>query len=346
MDPLGLTSAAWEALAVSWGQPRYRGRQIFDALHRSGRLDYASMQELPGDLRERLARELPIRLPEVARREDSADGSVKLGLRLEDGALIEAVYMPTGEASAEVNEFSDARAVSPAPDSQTRASKLDASRDPLHRLPFFPDGLRRRLRLLRDGAPGRRAQSLGGRDPGAAPRAALRGRPRDRGDAPGLHGHGRAVSESRGGDPGARGPLRARFAAPRHRVDLRHHARLRALRRAAEAAEPRGVPERGGRGGAREADADHEDLPARGPRRGDAGLAARGAPVDPHRVRAHRRRQRLAGGGAQAGSPAARPARQGQRHSVERGPGLPAGLEDGPTKRRSTLSSGRSPTRA
>lgn len=118
MDPLGLTSAAWETLAVSWGQPRYRGRQIFDALHRSGRLDYASMQELPGDLRERLARELPIRLPEVARREDSADGSVKLGLRLEDGALIEAVYMPTGEASAEVNEFSDARAVSPPPDSK------------------------------------------------------------------------------------------------------------------------------------------------------------------------------------------------------------------------------------
>jgi len=118
MDPLGLTTAAWEALALSWGLPRYRGRQVFDALHRSGRLDYGSIQELPGELRERLARELPIRLPEVARREESADGSVKLGLRLEDGALIEAVYMPSGEATAEVNEFSDARAVSTAPESK------------------------------------------------------------------------------------------------------------------------------------------------------------------------------------------------------------------------------------
>ncbi len=114
MDPLGLTPAAWEALALAWELPRYRGRQIFDALHRSGRLDYTAMQELPAGLRERLGRELPIRLPEVARREESVDGSVKLGLRLPDGALIEAVYMPVGEATAQVNEFTDARAAASA----------------------------------------------------------------------------------------------------------------------------------------------------------------------------------------------------------------------------------------
>ncbi len=108
-----MTSAAWEALAVEWGLARYRGRQIFDALHRGGRLEYAAMRELSGELREKLARERPIRLPEVARREESVDGSVKLGLRLEDGALIEAVYMPAGETTAQVNEFTDARAVSP-----------------------------------------------------------------------------------------------------------------------------------------------------------------------------------------------------------------------------------------
>ncbi len=110
-----MTAAAWEALAADRGLPRYRGRQIFDALHRGGRLDYDQVHELPRELREALARELPIRLPEVARREESADGSVKLGLRLEDGALIEAVYMPTGEAFAQVNEFTDARAVPPEP---------------------------------------------------------------------------------------------------------------------------------------------------------------------------------------------------------------------------------------
>ena len=117
MDPLGTTTAAWEAFAESRGLPRYRGRQIFDALHRRGRLDYAAMRELPGTLRETLAEQVPIRLPEVARREESVDGSVKFGLRLADGALIEAVYMPVDEAIARVNEFADARASSGSPPS-------------------------------------------------------------------------------------------------------------------------------------------------------------------------------------------------------------------------------------
>jgi len=112
-DPLGLTPAAWEAFAVEAALPRYRGRQLFDAIHRRGVRDYAAMTELPGPLRERLSVEAPIRIPEVARREESADGSVKFGLRLGDGALIEAVFMPGGETYAEVNEFTDARAVMP-----------------------------------------------------------------------------------------------------------------------------------------------------------------------------------------------------------------------------------------
>ncbi len=105
-----MTLAAWEAFAAAADLPRYRGRQIFDAIHRRRARDYAAMTELPGALRERLAAELPIRIPGVARREESADGSVKFGLRLEDGALIEAVYMPGGEAHSQANEFTDARA--------------------------------------------------------------------------------------------------------------------------------------------------------------------------------------------------------------------------------------------
>ena len=113
MDALGSPSAAWEAFAETRGLPRYRGRQIFDALHRRGRFDFAAMRELPAPLREELAAEMPIRLPEVARREESVDGSVKFGLRLADGALIEAVYMPVEERTAQVNEFSDARTPAP-----------------------------------------------------------------------------------------------------------------------------------------------------------------------------------------------------------------------------------------
>jgi len=100
----------WEELASAWGLERYRGRQVFDALHVRGAREYAAMRELPAAIRERLAREMPIRLPEIARREASADGSVKLGLRLADGALVEAVFMPGDRANAQVNEYADARA--------------------------------------------------------------------------------------------------------------------------------------------------------------------------------------------------------------------------------------------
>ncbi len=109
-DPLGLSRIGWETVAEELGQPRYRGRQIFDALHKTRRRSWREAKELPGDLRERLEREAPIRLPRIERREVSADGSRKYGLRLSDGALIEAVFMPGDPSQAEVNEFEDARA--------------------------------------------------------------------------------------------------------------------------------------------------------------------------------------------------------------------------------------------
>jgi 23S rRNA (adenine2503-C2)-methyltransferase len=131
-DPLGASPAAWEAFAAERQLPRYRGRQIFDALHRVGRRNYAAMTELPAPLRRSIAEEAPIRLPEIVRREPSTDGSVKYGLRLEDGALIEAVYMPGEASQAQVNEFADARAETksrvPVPRSQVRKSTPPAEK--------------------------------------------------------------------------------------------------------------------------------------------------------------------------------------------------------------------------
>jgi hypothetical protein len=109
-DPLGLSRSGWEAAAEELNLPRYRGRQVFDALHRRGRRAWREVTELPGSLRERFERETPIGLPEIARRQDSADGSRKYGLRLSDGALVEAVFMPVDVSQARVNEFEDARA--------------------------------------------------------------------------------------------------------------------------------------------------------------------------------------------------------------------------------------------
>jgi 23S rRNA (adenine2503-C2)-methyltransferase len=107
----GLSRSQWEALLESWGAPAYRGRQVFDAIHRRGARSAAAIHELPRELRERIEREMPIGLPEIVRREVSRDGSVKYGLRLGDGALVEAVFMPGDRGDADVNEFEDARAV-------------------------------------------------------------------------------------------------------------------------------------------------------------------------------------------------------------------------------------------
>ena len=110
-EPLGFSRLRWESLARNWSVPAFRGRQIFDAIHRRGARSASEIHEIPRELRDRLEREMPIGLlPGIVRRETARDGSVKYGIRREDGALVEAVYMPGDGGGAEVNEFADARA--------------------------------------------------------------------------------------------------------------------------------------------------------------------------------------------------------------------------------------------
>lgn len=127
-DPLGLSRDDWQSTMARWDLPPYRGRQAFDALHLRGARDWAAVRDLPADMRRRLAEGMPVLLPSVARREAARDGSVKYGLRLGDGALIEAVLMP-GEASlAAVNEFEDARAAADAAPRPSAGARPRATR--------------------------------------------------------------------------------------------------------------------------------------------------------------------------------------------------------------------------
>ena len=164
-------------------------------------------------------------LPEIARRDGSADGSVKFGLRLSDGALIEAVYMPGRGAVARVNEFADARA--PSPSRRCRNPESAHSTPPsreIHRLPLLADRLRGRLRVLRDRPARRRRNLTAGEILGQLYAVLADDRPHARGAARRLHGHGGAVPEPRGRPAGARDPLRDPPAAAGHGLDLRHHA--------------------------------------------------------------------------------------------------------------------------
>jgi 23S rRNA (adenine2503-C2)-methyltransferase len=77
-------------------QPAYRAKQIYEAVYRALSYDVAQIGTLPARLREELAGRAAMGLPEVARRYESADGTRRYLLRLEDGRTVETVLMPEG----------------------------------------------------------------------------------------------------------------------------------------------------------------------------------------------------------------------------------------------------------
>ncbi|HVT45836.1 MAG TPA: 23S rRNA (adenine(2503)-C(2))-methyltransferase RlmN [Thermoanaerobaculia bacterium] len=78
--------------------PPYRIEQIASWLYTKGVSSFDEMANLPRELRADLANDFTLSFPEVIQRtEPAADGSMKYLFRLQDGGLIEAVYMPMGE---------------------------------------------------------------------------------------------------------------------------------------------------------------------------------------------------------------------------------------------------------
>jgi 23S rRNA (adenine2503-C2)-methyltransferase len=89
---LGQSAEELRAFMQSLGEPRYRGAQIYRALYAERRFDVANMSNLPLALRERLAREAVVALPQIVRRYVSGDGTVRYVLAL-----------PAAESSGELN---------------------------------------------------------------------------------------------------------------------------------------------------------------------------------------------------------------------------------------------------
>ena len=100
---IGKSADELRDLMQSLGEPAYRGAQLYHALYSERRFSLASMSNLPGALRERLAGETTIALPEIIRRHRSSDGAVRYVLALPTGAsaalkaatTIETVFMPS-----------------------------------------------------------------------------------------------------------------------------------------------------------------------------------------------------------------------------------------------------------
>jgi 23S rRNA (adenine2503-C2)-methyltransferase len=76
------------------GEARFHGRQLFQWIHRRGVVDFDEMTDLGRDLRSTLATQFHVGTPMVVRKERSSDGTTKFLLRLEDGQLIESVFIP------------------------------------------------------------------------------------------------------------------------------------------------------------------------------------------------------------------------------------------------------------
>lgn len=95
---LGKSAAELSSIAVSLGEPAYRGRQLYHALYAERRFEFTRMTNLPAEFHKRLAGKFEIRLPEIVRRYQSSDGSVRYLLAIDDDAKsrtqVEAVFMP------------------------------------------------------------------------------------------------------------------------------------------------------------------------------------------------------------------------------------------------------------
>ena len=93
IDIKSLTIEEITELLHGWGEPAFRGRQVFTWLHR-GVTSFEDMSNLSKALRQKLAEACYITAPTVARRQESAlDGTIKYLWRLGDGNCIETVLM-------------------------------------------------------------------------------------------------------------------------------------------------------------------------------------------------------------------------------------------------------------
>ena len=75
------------------GQPAFRAKQVYTWLHKGVR-SYDEMTNLPKVLRDVLAEQYPVYVPEVVRKQESQkDGTIKYLWKLHDGNCVETVLM-------------------------------------------------------------------------------------------------------------------------------------------------------------------------------------------------------------------------------------------------------------
>ena len=109
VELLGKSKEELRAFCVEMGEPAYRGGQIYHALYAERKFDFARMSNLPLALRERLAKEARVTLPEVKQRFASSDGSVRYLFGLSAGEEKRSSTEGTEKESTEDTEENQKR---------------------------------------------------------------------------------------------------------------------------------------------------------------------------------------------------------------------------------------------
>jgi len=83
-----------QTIVENLGAKSYRAKQLYQWVYQRAVLDFQSMENLPKTLRSALEEEFSFAMPEVNEIVHSEDGSVKFGLLMNAGHLVETVLMP------------------------------------------------------------------------------------------------------------------------------------------------------------------------------------------------------------------------------------------------------------
>lgn len=86
--------ASMQAFFTEIGEKPFRATQLIKWIYQQGIVEFEDMTNLSKALRERLAAETHITLPEIVTRQDSADGTVKWMMRVDEKNSVETVFIP------------------------------------------------------------------------------------------------------------------------------------------------------------------------------------------------------------------------------------------------------------
>ena len=94
---VGMTFDELKNTMTEQGLPAFRAKQVWHWIYQRGVKDFASMGNLPKDMKEMLTEKYSIERPKVITEQKSEDGTIKWLLAFSDGQQVETVFIPEAQ---------------------------------------------------------------------------------------------------------------------------------------------------------------------------------------------------------------------------------------------------------